>query len=171
MTSLFGGRRVSKAALRVEAYGTVDELNSALGVAASFAEEGEIFKILRRIQNDLFVVGAELATPKPPTGGKRIVSLDKDKVEELEAWIDEYDAKLPPLKTFILPSGSPLAVHLHAARSVCRRAERASVKIRVSDSTNRHLLPYLNRLSDLLFILARYSNKRDRCEELPWLKD
>lgn len=173
-TSLFGGRRVPKDNLRVEAYGCVDELNSALGVAVAFTRQRKLVRILQTIQNELFNIGAELASDKSVPKGRRsdqAFSLPGGKTEELERWIDEYDARLPPLKTFVLPSGSSQATHLHLARTVCRRAERAAVRLAGVESVNPSIIRYLNRLSDLLFVLARYANKASRHRELPWRKE
>ncbi|MFQ6019302.1 MAG: cob(I)yrinic acid a,c-diamide adenosyltransferase [Dehalococcoidia bacterium] len=174
-TSLFGGRRVAKDDLRVEAYGCVDELNSAIGVAVASLRQRRVEGLLESIQSRLFDIGAELASGGGVMKGRvkdraKAFHLPAARVAELERWIDQYDARLPPLKTFILPSGSAAAAHLHLARTVCRRAERAAVKLASSEEVNPNLLAYLNRLSDLLFALARYVNKADRRRELPWQK-
>jgi cob(I)alamin adenosyltransferase len=127
--------------------------------------------LLQSIQGRLFDIGAELASGEgAPKGRRQVFRLPADRVAEMERWIDHYDATSPPLKTFILPSGSVAATHLHLARTVCRRAERAAVKLARSEEVNPNLLAYLNRLSDLLFALARYINKADRRRELPWRK-
>ncbi|MBF8286614.1 MAG: ATP:cob(I)alamin adenosyltransferase, partial [Dehalococcoidia bacterium] len=158
-TALFGGGRVPKDHLRVEAYGGVDELNSALGVAVSFLRQRRIIAALQSVQNELFNVGSELASESGPRAEKGRMFLDPErKVAELERLIDEYDAKVPPLRTFILPSGSQAGALLHLARGVCRRAERAVVRLSREEEVNPHVLRYLNRLSDLLFVLARYVN-------------
>jgi cob(I)alamin adenosyltransferase len=172
-TSLFGGQRVAKDNLRVEAYGDIDELNSVIGVAVAFLRQRRPARLLEGIQNQLFDLGAELASEgraKRERGGLTFV-LSADKVAEVERWIDEYDAKVPPLKTFILPAGSGAAAFLHLARTVCRRAERAVVKLAHSEAVNPNIIAYLNRLSDLLFALARYVNKAQGGRERPWRKE
>ena len=173
-TSLFGGRRVPKDHPRVVAYGTIDELNSVLGVAISFVRQRKIVDALHAIQNELFNIGAELASDKPVRRGKQaagVFRLDPAKTKSIERLIDEYDARVPPLRTFILPSGAPAASFLHLARTVARRAEREVVSLAQSEEVNPDILAYLNRLCDLLFVLARYLNKADRRRELLWHKD
>jgi cob(I)alamin adenosyltransferase len=171
-TALFGGGRVPKDHPRVEAYGAVDELNSALGVAMSFLAQRRIAKRLSDIQNELFNIGSELSSE---TGGKaaeagRMFTDAESKIAALEALTDEYDARLPALRTFILPSGSQAGALLHLARTVCRRAEREAVRLSRQEPVNPDVLRYLNRLSDLLFVLARYVNKSTRKPETPWRK-
>jgi len=171
MTALFGGRHVSKDSLRVEAYGAVDELNSALGVAVAFIAQRKLAGEIQDIQNELFNIGSELASE----GGKAAEAgqMFKDpeaKIASLERLIDEHDAKVEPLRTFILPSGSRAGALLHLCRTVCRRAERAVVRLSREESVNPELVRYLNRLSDLLFVLARYVNKTARKPETPWRK-
>ena len=173
-TSLFGGRRVSKDHPRVMAYGTIDELNSVLGVAISFVRQRKIVDALHEIQNELFNIGAELASDKPVRRGKQaagVIRIDPAKTQWLERLIDEYDARVPTLRTFILPAGSPAAAALHLARTVCRRAERTVVTLARDEPVSPAIIVYLNRLCDLLFVLARYLNKIDRRRELPWRKD
>jgi cob(I)alamin adenosyltransferase len=174
-TGLFGGARVSKASARVSAYGDVDELNSVLGVVcahldASQVSQAETGELLRQIQHDLFVLGAELA--KNPDPGKVIdlgmPLLDEHDVQRLERAIDQGDAELTPLKTFILPGGSVVASFLHIARTTCRRAERAVVLLAQAESVRDELVRYLNRLSDLLFTLARVQNTRAGVADVPW---
>jgi cob(I)alamin adenosyltransferase len=173
-TALFGGGRVPKDSPRVEAYGCVDELNSAIGVAASFVEEGEaLASVLAGIQNELFNIGSELASEA--SAGKageagHMFTDEEAKIAAIEALIDEYDARLAPLRTFILPSGGHAGAMLHLSRTVCRRAERAVVRLARTEQVNPAVLTYLNRLSDLLFALARYANKADGREEAPWRK-
>ncbi len=166
-TSLFGGNRVPKDALRIEAYGTVDELNSALGVVRSLKPPPEIDEILGRLQEDLFVLGADLATPlaKESADVPRILLLH---TEHLEKRIDTLESRLPPLTTFVLPGGSPVAAALHAARALCRRAERLVVKLSHEQNIGSPPLVYLNRLSDLLFLLARFANHLDGAQETSW---
>jgi len=170
-TALYGGGRVGKDHLRVEAYGSVDELNSALGVAVSFLRQRRVAAALQSIQNELFNIGSELASESGPRAQKGRQFLDPEgKIAALERLIDEYDAKVPPVRTFILPSGSQGGALLHLARGVCRRAERAVVRLSREEDVNPHVLTYLNRLSDLLFVLARYVNKAARKPETPWRK-
>ena len=171
-TALFGGRRVPKDHPRVEAYGTIDELNAALGVAAAAMRQRKLIVEIQTIQNELFNIGAELASD--PTRRRKkdaIVRLDPAKAAWLESLIDEYDARVPTLRTFILPAGSTAAAALHLARTVCRRAERTVVTLARDEPVSPAIIVYLNRLCDLLFVLARYLNKIDRRRELPWRKD
>lgn len=171
-TSLIGGRRVSKDNQRVVAYGSLDELNAALGLAESFIKKKEETKILQQIQNDLFKIGAELANPQKlgkATG--KVFTLNKSKVMYLEKIIDQYDSKLKPLSNFILPGGTSAASALHLARGVSRRAERAVVRLSRKEAVSPNVSSYLNRLSDLLFILARFINKGGKAKELLWKKD
>jgi cob(I)alamin adenosyltransferase len=172
-TSLFGGKRVSKDHPRVVAYGTIDELNSAIGAASSFIKQRRVVAVLQSIQNELFDIGAELASEKPVRRAKKSDStfdLGERSIARLEAWIDEYDAIVPPLQTFILPSGTNGASMLHLARTIARRAEREAVTLARTQPVNDAILAYLNRLCDLLFALARYVNKTERRRELPWTK-
>lgn len=166
-TSLLSGERVDKDVLRVEAYGTVDELNSALGVAASFCRNRRVNEILASIQNDLFDAGSDLATRT--SSPRQIRRLTRQDWEGLESAIDELDEQLPRLKNFILPAGTSGAALLHFARGVCRRGERLVVKLeREEGEVNPDLLVYLNRLSDLLFVLARYENFTSEVSEVIW---
>jgi len=170
---LFGGARMPKYHPRVEAYGTVDELNSTLGVALSFLPtRGAIPRALRGVQNELFNIGSELASAAEGKAAEKArLFLEADaKIAALEQLIDAYDAKVPPLRTFILPSGSQAGALLHLCRTVCRRAERAVVRLSHDEDVNPELLRYLNRLSDLLFVLARYVNKAARKPETAWRK-
>ncbi|HEX9938048.1 MAG TPA: cob(I)yrinic acid a,c-diamide adenosyltransferase [Longimicrobium sp.] len=174
-TGLFGGGRVPKDHVRVDAYGEVDELNSTLGVVIVHLQEaGEaaLADGLRQVQADLFTIGANLATPAPEDGGREnayIAPLDPARAAALEGWIDAADAELEPLKSFILPGGSPAAAALHLARTVCRRAERRVVTLAREVTVDPALVIYLNRLSDLLFTLARLANKRAGLEDVPWV--
>jgi|YelNatPaOPRAMG01_1025707.scaffolds.fasta_scaffold02334_8 cob(I)alamin adenosyltransferase len=169
-TGLFGGRRVSKADPRVEAYGAVDELNAHLGWAAALLNEAELHQALRSIQSDLLTVGADLATPPGLDAAlaSRTVSLAAGASVRLEALIDRWDAELPPLKHFILPGGSPASAVLHVCRAVCRRAERAVVRLEAGSPVNPEVVVYLNRLSDLLFVLARWVNAKRGVSEPVW---
>jgi iron complex transport system substrate-binding protein len=169
-TGLFGGGRVSKADLRVEAYGSVDELNAQLGWAETLLRHLPLPDELRAIQSDLFVLGADLATPADPApaAAARARRVEPAQIERLEAWIDQYDAETAPLTHFILPGGAPGAAALHVCRGVCRRAERAVVRLAQADPVNPSALVYLNRLSDLLFVLARWVNAREGVAEPIW---
>lgn len=160
-TSLVYGSRVPKNDVLVEAYGTCDESNSMIGLALAhlngefFSEKEEICDIFHEIQTTLFHVGAELATP----AGKEVKwKLTAEDTQKLEAWIDKYDAELPALNNFILPSGHPAGAALHVARTVVRRAERLATSI--GDETSPEVMAYLNRLSDFLFVAARFINQR-----------
>jgi cob(I)alamin adenosyltransferase len=174
-TGLFGGGRVPKDHTRVEAYGDVDELNSVLGVAIARLETpgaGEVVTKLRSIQSDLFTLGAMLATPEPAEGRRRnphVPLIPDGRPVELEGWIDEADAELEELKAFILPGGSEAGAQLHFARTVCRRAERRVVTLARDTDIDQHVIIYLNRLSDLLFTLARLVNHRAGVEEVRWV--
>jgi cob(I)alamin adenosyltransferase len=167
-TGLFGGPRVRKDHLRIEAYGAVDELNAVLGVARSETPPAEIDALLAEIQNSLFDLGAELATPEPARMGVPMVGAAH--VEALERAIDRYEAGLAPLKTFILPGGARAAAQLHVARTVCRRAERRLITLAAAEAISAQLIIYLNRLSDLLFVLAREANRADGQSDVPWRK-
>ena len=166
-TSLYGGRRVPKDSLRIESYGTVDELNSALGVARAWKPAPDIDGILVRIQNKLFVLGADLATPEDKKGAS-VERIRNEDVKDLERTIDTFDSQLKPLASFILPGGSHLAAQLHLARTICRRAERLVVRLSREEKIESTCIVFLNRISDLLFVLARYANKLDGQEEMPW---
>lgn len=170
-TSLFGGKRISKDNPRIEAIGTIDELNSILGASASFIKNKKVLSVIQKIQNDLFNIGAELANPQEISGDtNHLIMLGKEKVEVLESIIDQYDHNLPSLRYFILPGGVNSASLLHLSRSVSRRAERRVITLSKKSKVNPNIISYLNRLSDLLFILARYLNKRAKVKELPWEK-
>jgi cob(I)alamin adenosyltransferase len=155
-TSLVGGKRVSKASLRVDAYGDVDELNSVIGFVRSQLRDREIDEALSVIQNDLFTLGADLASP----ADVEVPRIDATFVKTLEDYSDHYLAQLEPLKEFILPGGSEAGATLHVARTIARRAERRAVALSESEELNAQTIIYLNRLSDLLFILARVVNHR-----------
>lgn len=170
-TSLFGGRRVRKDDLRVEAYGAVDELNAILGVAAAELADGELVTCLEAVQAALFELGGELATPnvaERETRGKGIARVAQKQVDELEAWIDKLDGELEPLRNFVLPGGTRAAALLHYGRTVCRRAERRVVTLSASEAIASVPVRYLNRLSDLLFTLARTVNRRAGVSETLW---
>jgi cob(I)alamin adenosyltransferase len=165
-TSLYGGQRVLKDALRVETYGTVDECNAVLGVALTLVEDAEARATLTRIQGELFEVGADLATPLAK--GETVPRVQAEETARLEAEIDRFEADLPPLRHFILPGGSPGGAALHQARAVCRRAERCLVRLGQAEAVNPEVARYLNRLSDHLFVLARLVNSRAGAPETIW---
>lgn len=169
-TGLFGGSRVPKDHVRVEAYGAVDELNAALGLAASLEPRDAFADLFPAIQRDLFTMGAELASPEPATLAKAHPSplLADANVRALEDAIDAHESSLEPLKSFILPGGAPKAAALHLARTVCRRAERSVVRLTRESPVSPALLRYLNRLSDLLFVLARKANAEAGRPDIKW---
>jgi len=168
-TGLFGGGRVPKDHPRVEAYGAVDELNAALGVARAAGLPGHLEPLAARIQEELFVLGADLATPpKSAARAGRVVRLREDAAAALEPEIDRCEAELPPLQTFVLPGGGPAGAALHLARTVCRRAERRVVGLVRAGEAGPAPLVYLNRLADLLFVMARLASKRAGHAETPW---
>lgn len=166
-TSLFSGGRVPKTNLRVESYGTVDELNSALGLARAFQPSAAVDGWLSQVQRQLFHLGADLATPLDASS-QWVVRMDAATVAWLETRIDEMTAALPPLTNFILPGGSLAAAQLHVARTVCRRAERLVVALQEYEAIGDHALVYLNRLSDFLFTLARYENLQAGIADVTW---
>lgn len=165
-TSLFGGARVRKDDARIEAYGTVDELNSFLGAARAAWTASPLDAQLHAVQSDLFDIGAHLASP----GTSRFGGPSPARITSLEESIDAMESELAPLKTFILPGGSAAAAQLHIARTVCRRAERLVVALRADDDATIASIVYLNRLSDLLFVAARFANLRHGVEDVPWTR-
>ena len=166
-TSLFGGKSVHKSNQRIEAYGTVDELNSVIGTVLTheLSEEGR--KILNDIQHQLFILGADLATL--PDKKAKIERIGADHISHLEQTIDHLDEQLPALTHFILPGGCPAGAALHMARTVCRRAERRVAALKQVDSVSDECIIYLNRLSDLLFVMARFENQEAGETETPWI--
>jgi cob(I)alamin adenosyltransferase len=172
-TGLFGGGRVSKSHVRVEAYGAVDELNAGLGLCVEAIVDGEIRGWLGRIQNDLFSLGASLASSVAENRGKSptIPPLPEDRLVEMEGWIDLATEEVPELRNFILPGGTRGAACLHLARTICRRAERAVVRLSEGDESDPVVIKYLNRLSDLLFALARLENARQGVPDVIWDKN
>ncbi len=170
-TGLFGGSRLSKDNPRIEAYGTIDELNAVLGLVRSCCPPEAIDEVMGDIQRHLFVIGAELATPggsvdgMSPTGNAQI--------NKLENTIDQFESQLPPLEHFILPGGTSLAAHLHLARTICRRAERRLIALlrEQKNDSSKAVLVYLNRLGDLLFVLAREANRSAGRADVPWNRD
>lgn len=165
-TSLYGGQRVPKNIVRVETYGTVDECNAVLGLAAGLIEDAEAKAVVTRIQGELFEVGADLATPLEQ--GETVPRVRAEETAQLEAEIDRFEEELEPLRHFILPGGSAGGAMLHQARAVCRRAERHLVTLESADTLNPEVGRYLNRLSDHLFVLARLVNHRAGAPEMKW---
>lgn len=166
-TALFGSGRVPKSSARVAAYGEVDELNAWLGAARAWCADEEVRAALARIQGELFVVGAILATPNPARRKGERFTLDEERTRALEREIDGWDAELEELKTFVLPGGGKAASFVHLARAGCRRAERSIVGLEADDLPET-LVPYVNRLSDWLFTCARVLNSREGIAETPW---
>jgi cob(I)alamin adenosyltransferase len=168
ITGLLGSRRVPKDDLRIDAYGTVDELNAALGLARASGPDADTDRILQRLQEELFVVGSALADPDPEGPFHAAITLEH--AERWETEIDRLEAELPPLRNFILPGGVPAAAQVHLARTICRRAER--VVVGLSRQAGAHvpveLLVYLNRIGDLLFVLARIINRRAGRDDIIW---
>ncbi len=172
-TALFGGGRVRKHDDRVEAYGSVDELNSVLGWALAQLGDESLRERLGVVQHDLFTIGSQLATP--PAEGNRVRPevplLPLERVGAMERWMDEAEEELPPLRAFVLPGGDPGAAALHVARTVCRRAERAVVRLAEDQPVDADIVTYLNRLSDLLFVCARLVNHRTGTGDVEWQKE
>lgn len=169
-TALFGGGRVEKDHPRVEAYGEVDELNACLGMARSVELMPRIDEVLVPVQRDLFSIGALLATPDHDKMREQLqkARIDEERIAELERAIDDCEQELEPLRSFILPGGTPKSSALHVARTVCRRAERRVVALQREAGLPELVVIYLNRLSDLLFMLARLANKRAGAGEVTW---
>ena len=166
-TGLVGGARVPKDSLRVDAYGSVDELNSVLGIARAFLHDRELDDLLAELQKDLFVVGADLAS----TGDgqqRNVPRITAEKIAAMERTIDKFEAELSPLKAFILPGGGVAGSLLHNARTVARRAERRVVTLSKVEAINEQMVPYMNRLSDLLFVMARVANHRENKADIEW---
>ena len=167
-TGLFGGPRVRKDDLRVSAYGDVDELNSALGVAREELKD-DLLALVDSLQSELFTLGAELATPDAAAAPKEVPRIAAGQVQRLEREIDRLTGELPPMKNFILPAGSRAGAALHLCRTVCRRAERKIVELAARAPVSLEALAYINRLSDLLFTMARAANLRAGGREIPWM--
>jgi cob(I)alamin adenosyltransferase len=167
-TGLLSNRRVRKDDLRIDVYGTIDELNATLGIARTHKLDDEIDAALARIQDELFAVGSALADPNPD--GPFHAAIRQEHVAGLEQGIDSFEAELPRLTRFILPGGAPAAAQIHLARTVCRRAERLLVKLagKQGEHVPETLLIYINRLSDALFVLARMANHRTGVADVPW---
>jgi cob(I)alamin adenosyltransferase len=169
-TGLFGGGRVPKSHPRVAAYGDVDELNSVIGIVRATAGQQFFDPLLESIQRDLFSIGGHLATPDPERVRKSLEKavLSPDRVSEFEHIMDVAEQELPPLRAFVLPAGTPVAASLHLARTVCRRAERSIVHLASANDVPDLFIVYVNRLSDLLFTLARLANHRDGVGDVTW---
>jgi len=165
-TGLFGGDRVAKNNPRVTAYGEVDELNAVLGTVIAASNDETSKNKLRQIQSELFSLGAQLATPENQTPS---TTIQNKHIEQLEHWIDEAVAPVEEMKNFILPGGCVTAAGLHLARTVCRRAERATVTLSQQQSVDPQTIVYLNRLSDFLFALARFANHQAGIADIPWI--
>lgn len=172
-TGLFSGLRVSKDHPRIEAYGTVDEFNACLGMAITTSKGDPSIDIishkLSSIQCRLFEIGADLATPMGSVHESKIVRINDEHVGEIESWIDEIDSKNVELRCFIMPVGCELASRLHLARTICRRAERLMVSLSHSEPVSDAMMRYMNRVSDLLFAMARYANRSSGIEDQPWI--
>ncbi len=165
-TGLVGGARVAKDSLRVEAYGNLDELNSVLGLARAFLKDGELDALLVEMQKDLFVAGADLASLGE--GDRDVPRITNETIVVMERTIDKYEKQLPHLKAFILPGGGAVGAILHYARTVARRAERRVVALGKAERINDQMIPFINRLSDLLFVIARIANHRENESEVEW---
>ncbi len=166
-TSLYGGKRIAKDDLRIEAYGTVDELNSFIGLLFASFQDVDQQAILTEIQNRLFTIGAALATdPDKPNTSSDVHTND---IEVLEAAMDNMDQLLPPLHNFILPGGNLAIAYAHVCRTVCRRAERRVISLASESTVDQNIIIYLNRLSDYFFILSRYLSHIHQVAEIPWI--
>lgn len=165
-TSLIGGVRVKKSNVRIHAYGTVDELNSVVGIVRDSTNESTIRKQLLEIQNQLFVIGSHLASA--PSSKMQIPDINIKEITQLELYIDEMNTSLPELKTFILPGGNISSSYCHLARTVCRRAERWVIEVSEEETVNPLIIAYLNRLSDYFFVLCRRISLINDAEEIPW---
>lgn len=167
-TGLGGGQRVAKDSLRIEAYGTVDELSSAIGVAIALGLDPRLAEVLARIQNELFNVGSDLCILEEDKAAMPVPVVEARHVDALEGLMDELSSELSPLENFILPGGSPGAAQLHVARTVCRRAERLAVSLAREEAVGPFVVRYLNRLSDALFVMARYENLKRGLPDVLW---
>ena len=166
-TGLVGGKRVKKTNSRIIAYGSIDEINSAIGIVLSSTLDSDIAETLTKIQNDLFVVGADLASPDLKNLSNRVT---QDMVEYLENQIDKLESELTPISYFILPGGDMLSSQIHLARSICRRAEINILTVTEKEQINKTCQIYINRLSDLLFVISRVINKRKKIKDVAWKK-
>jgi cob(I)alamin adenosyltransferase len=168
-TGLFGGERVSKSSLRINAYGTIDELNAYIGLSVTEVNDKNVKRDLQKIQDQLFTVGTDLATPDNDKTEK--LNVDRTPAgyfEEIESLIDQYDSKLEELKNFIIPGGSKSAALLHICRTICRRAEREVVALNEMVKIENNIIIFLNRLSDLFFVLSRFENKVSNHPDIIW---
>jgi cob(I)alamin adenosyltransferase len=168
MTSLGGGQRVGKDSLRVEAYGTVDELNSSIGAALASGLDAALVEALAGIQNDLFHLGSDLCVTEADKAARPVPHIEPRHVEKLERLMDRLSEDLAPLENFVLPGGSAGAARLHVARAVCRRAERRVVTLARAEAVGDQVAVYLNRLSDALFVMARWENRRKGIADVLW---
>ncbi len=166
-TGLIGGKRIKKSSQRIMAYGAVDELNSAIGIVLAFTLDLDVADILTKVQNDLFVVGADLANPILSDSSSRVTG---EMITSLENQIDKLESELFPIAYFILPGGDHVASCVHLARSICRRVEVNIVKLEEEEPINKTCQAYVNRLSDLLFVIARTVNKRKKIKDVAWKK-
>lgn len=170
-TGLGGGQRVPKDALRIEAYGTIDELNSLIGVARALGLNNSIDGVLARVQNELFHLGSDLCILEEDKVKMPVPQIEARHIEQLEKDMDDWSEILPPLENFILPGGCPGAAELHVARTVCRRAERLLVALARTEAVGDHVVIYVNRLSDLLFVASRYENLKKSAADVLWDPD
>ncbi len=170
-TSLVGGNRVKKNDIRLEAYGTVDELNAAIGLLRSYSISGDISEILITIQNKLFNIGSRLASDEKGESLTESLSITVADIELLEKAIDKFEQSLPELNHFILPGGDIASAQCHVARTICRRAERRIIEFAEQGNVRNEIIVYMNRLSDLLFVLARKLTSDNNSEELSWKKN
>jgi cob(I)alamin adenosyltransferase len=167
-TGLIGGTRVMKNDIRLDAYGTVDELNSWVGVLRSYIEEDDLKELIVTVQNQLFVIGSYLATDPAASDFRSDIKLKEVRITELENMMDKLEEELPPLKDFILPGGHPATGFCHVARTVCRRAERKVIELSAEHEINDWIIRYINRLSDFLFVLSRHLANYFNAEEIRW---
>jgi cob(I)alamin adenosyltransferase len=167
-TGLGGGQRLAKDAPRIEAYGTVDELNSFIGAAAAAGVDAELVPILKTIQNELFDLGADLCILEEDKQKMSLPGIKQRQIDDLEQILDRLTAEVGPLENFILPAGTPAAALLHVARTVCRRAERRVLTLASQEPVGPAVIKYLNRLSDALFVMARFENKQKNVTETTW---
>lgn len=170
-TRLGGGQKVAKDNIRIETFGTVDELNTSIGIALVFGCSKTAEPILETVQHLLFTLGADLSVLKEDQREWQMQAIEQKHIALLEGYIDELNAQLQPLEEFVLPGGGKTAVFLHQARCVCRRAERLAVRLAGQEEIGEFVVPFLNRLSDLLFVLSRYENKESKYREVYWKKD
>lgn len=167
-TGLGTGARIRKVSPRIEAYGTVDELNAAMGMVVVAQPVEQLKPMLKRIQNELFHLGSDLCVPEADKADLPVPRIEGRHVDALEADLDRLTAELDPLENFILPGGTPAAAHLHLARTICRRAERCVLELAETDEIGAAIVPYLNRLSDLLFVMSRFENHQTGHGDVTW---